>query len=228
MAPDSSSAADPRLVPPSGRSVQPILWDVIERWHAVEATIADWDTACTAVPARQPEGWAGLTERLQLINTFQWHEEDKSRSADAGDAVLAAVKRSIDASNARRIRTVDALDETIVRGFAAAGQLSATAPLPSESPGSIIDRLTVLALKIYHVKEALHEVRAGKDAAGDPSQLLARVRLVTEQHADLTECLDRLLADVQAGRSRLKLYRQVKIYRDPRSGAVKTETGDAS
>ncbi|MFO7652853.1 MAG: DUF4254 domain-containing protein [Candidatus Krumholzibacteriia bacterium] len=222
--PPSHSDADPRRVPPDGRSVQPILWDVIERWHAAVTGEADWEAAQDAVSPRQPEGWAAVVERLQLINTYQWHEEDRSRQQGADDASLAAVKRSIDASNARRVRTVDQLDEIIISGLVDAGLMAPGAPLPSESAGSIIDRLTVLALKIYHLKEALAEVRGRPDTARRDLELLhARVRSVTEQHADLTECLDRLLDDVRAGRLRLKLYRQVKLYRDPETGAMRTD-----
>ena len=204
--------------------MQPILWDVIERWHAAAGDLGsagDWDRACAAVPPRRPEGWPAFTERLQLINTFQWHEEDRSRDSAADDHVLAAVKRSIDASNARRVRTVEALDAAIHGGLADADLIAPTAPLTSESPGSIIDRLTVLALKIYHLKEALGEARRGGGA--DPQPLYDRLRPLAEQHADLTECLDRLLADVRAGRTRLKLYRQVKVYRDPASGALRAD-----
>jgi hypothetical protein len=220
----SNSEADPRRVPPNGRSVQPILWDVIEHWHAAEAGIDGWEAATTAVPAKYPEGWAALTERLQLINTFQWHEEDRSRDSAADDALLGAVKRSIDASNARRVRTVDALDESIIGGLDDAGLIRTDAPLPSESPGSVIDRLTVLALKIYHVKEALGEARSGAGSREELQPIYDRLRLLTEQHADLTECLDHLLADVRAGKARLKLYRQVKVYRDPASGEVRTQS----
>jgi hypothetical protein len=214
---------DPELVPPTGRAVQSIFWDVIERWHARESEIGDWESALHAVSVRRPVGWAALTERLQLINTFQWHEEDRSRDPAADDALLAAVKRSIDASNARRVQTVDQLDALLVRGFAAADCLAPSAPVPSESPGSIIDRLTVLALKIYHTREALAEVKRRADSAASARGLHERLSLLTEQHADLTECLDRLLEDVRRRRVRLKLYRQIKIYRTPGPDTARDE-----
>jgi hypothetical protein len=224
MGSDPRREPDPARVPRDGRAVQPILWHVIERWHAAETAIDGWATAQRVIPPGQPAGWAALTEHLQLINTFQWHEEDRSREPDASDAVLAATKRSIDASNARRVSTVDALDSLVVAEFTDAGLIVPTAPLPSESPVSIIDRLTVLALKVYHLKEALNAARRGAGPTEDLQALHDRLRLLTDQHADLTECLDRLLADVRAGRVRLKLYRQVKIYRAPRTGEKNPET----
>jgi hypothetical protein len=225
-------------VPPNGRALQPILWSTIERWQAAATPGGDWEGARQRVPLRH-EDWAGMVELLQLINAFQWHEEDRSRDPQAEDATLVAVKRSIDASNRRRVRLVEELDALLHERLAAAGLLSSDAPLHSESPGSIVDRLTVLALKIFHVRAALTAARqipaeggsgAGTGAAGteapmDPqlTELYERLRGLTEQMVDLTGCLDRLLADIYAGRVRFKLYRQVKVYRDPVSGQMRRE-----
>jgi hypothetical protein len=226
--------------------VQPIIWKVIERWHRHEAEIASWEDACSLLPA-ELDDWPGLIERLQLINTFQWHEEDKSRDPVASDLTLAAIKRSIDASNRRRVETVQAFDELLHARLLESGLMREKAPLHSESPGSIVDRLTVLALKVYHVREALTAARQRPaepaepgdiaqppvpDAAATPLaketpsaraaapdqelvDLYERLRSLTEQTVDLTECLDRLLADIYAGRIHLKLYRQVKLYGEP-------------
>lgn len=211
-------------LPDSSRAMQMIFWEVIERWHRHEEQIHDWDEACAQLPPRQSQGWAALVEHLQLINTFQWHEEDRSREAGSDDTILAAVKRSIDASNGRRVQTVDALDTLIHQALEADGLLNTSAPLHSESVASIVDRLTVLALKNYHLKEALAAARQRPDTvvtsptspAADPelASLYEGLRTVSEQHVDLGECLDRLLDDVRAGRTRLKLYHQVKFYRD--------------
>jgi len=205
------------LVPDGFAAVSAILTDVIERWHEQEDEVTDWDSALAAIPARRPEGWARTVERLQLINAYQWHEEDKSRDHDADDAVLAEVKRSIDASNRRRVQTIDALDDLIHTGLKDAGLLKNGVPLNSESPASIIDRLTVLALKIYHVDEALQAFRAGGE---DPGRMQERLDTLTEQYRDLGGCLERLLAGIKAGETGLKLYRQVKVYRQPGTGKL--------
>lgn len=191
---------------PSVERLTPILWDVIRTWHAHEAQLASWLDAELLLKRRQ-DCWEGLVERIQLINTFQWHEEDRSRDPRANDALLASVKRSIDASNARRVQAVEAFDSLLYREFTRAGCLTTSGPLPSETPGSIVDRLTVLALKIHHAGQALVAT-----AAPDARSLEARLAILNEQMHDLGECLDRLVADVCAGRLRLKLYRQIKIY----------------
>jgi len=202
---------------PRAEALLPILWRVIDRWHAHEDRIGSWDEALEHV-APEHRDWAGFSELLQLINTFQWHEEDKSRAHDAGDEVLAAVKRSIDASNARRVKTIEVLDTVIWKTLEAAGLPVEEAPLNSESPASIIDRITILALKLYHIREELST--AGGTAA--ESDLHARVESISEQMDDLALCLDQLLTDVVAGRRRIKIYRQVKVYKDPASGRYRS------
>lgn len=211
------SADTNRLVPQDFASVEAILTDVINRWHEQEESISDWPSTLKTIRLGQPEGWAQTTERLQLINTFQWHEEDKSRDHGADDTILAATKRSIDASNRRRVQTIDALDDIIFTGLNEAGLLKDGAQLNSESPGSIIDRLTVLALKIYHVDEALAAFRAGGE---DPGAMQDRLDTLTEQSQDLGACLDRMLTGIRSGDMGLKLYRQVKVYREPGTGKL--------
>lgn len=210
------------LVPPTWADVAPILTEVIERWHAHEARIDGWDSATEVLPPNREPGWAAQVELLQLINTFQWHEEDKSRDVGADDTVQAAVKRSIDASNRRRVQAVDRLDDMIHAGLTAAGAVNPAAPLNSESPGSIIDRLTVLALKIHHVAEA-RDALAGDEAAAMDRRLAGLV----EQRDDLGACLDALLAGIRAGRVGLKLYRQVKVYQEARTGALRADLEEA-
>jgi hypothetical protein len=205
------------LVPQDFAAIAEILTDVINRWHEQEDGVTDWDSARAEIPLVRPEGWARTVERLQLINTFQWHEEDKSRDHGADDTLLARVKRSIDASNRRRVQTIDALDDLIYTGLNDAGLLKDGAPLNSESPASIIDRLTVLALKIYHVDEALQAYRAGGE---DPGSMQERLDTLTEQSDDLGACLTRMIADIRAGRAGLKMYRQVKVYREPGTGRL--------
>ncbi len=213
-----SPSLDPSLVPSSFARVREIQETVIRRWHLAESQIEDWVSAQAAIAPQQAEGWAATCERLQLINTFQWHEEDKSRNHGVGDEQLGAVKRSIDASNRRRVQTVDALDDIIFTGLQQGGALNADAPLNSESPGSIIDRLSVLMLKHYHVAEAAMQIQ------GDQASVMTeRLATLTEQIADLGGCLDRLLEGIAAGKVRVKFYRQVKVYVDPETGAIKSD-----
>ncbi len=195
-----------------------IIDEVVATWHAREPEFTDWDVTERLLCGPEAPQWERLAWRLQLINTFQWHEEDKSRAHGAGDELLGAVKRSIDASNRRRVQTIDALDVHLVEAATAAGVNAPDGALHSETPGSIIDRLTVLALKRYHVAEAL--------SACDPDDhpaMQARLDTLEEQVTDLSGCLAALLVDILAGRVRLKLYRQVKVYRDPATGQLRAD-----
>ncbi len=206
---------------PQAPRLRAIIDQVITTWHAADPEPATWEAAEAALPG--PEGprfaeWERLAWRLQLVNTFQWHQEDRSRAHGAGDQVLAEVKRVIDASNRRRVQTIDALDVHLYEVAAAAAPTRDDAELHSETPGSIIDRLTVLALKRYHVAEALATV-----ADADRPAMQARLETVVEQFDDLAGCLDRLLARIAAGEVRLKLYRQVKVYVDPQTGRLRAD-----
>jgi len=222
------SGQEPTSVPPagdlpdSGRALQPFLWSTIELWHHTEDRIDSWEDAVALLPP-PAQDWSDLVARLQMINTFQWHEEDRSHDPDADQATLAAVKRSIDASNGRRVRAVEELDDLIFSRLMAARQLDPEAPLHSESPASIVDRLSVLALKVFHTRQTLDEARRNPsgpqapEAEGGDSDLgerYERLRSLTEQVVDLTGCLDRLLDDLRAGKVSIKLYRQVKIYQN--------------
>jgi hypothetical protein len=203
------------LLPSSFAAVAPVLDEVIERWHAAEPGLGTWLEVQATVPPREPEGWQRMVEQLQLINTFQWHEEDRSRARGAGDAVLAGVKRSIDESNRRRVQAVDQLDAVIHAGYSSLGLINPDAALNSESPGSIIDRLSVLALKAWHAAEAVVEA-----APSERRAMQDRLAMLREQQRDLGGCLDDLLGGIRQGRVGLKLYRQIKLYRDAETGRL--------
>ncbi len=208
---------DPVRDLPRAEDLLPILWRIIDRWHVAEQEIDTWEDAVRSVPPEHT-GWAGLAELLQLINTFQWHEEDRSREHGAGDEIQAAVKRSIDASNARRVKTIEVLDAHCWHVLQSAGLPVADAPLHSESPASVVDRITILALKLYHIREELST--AG--GTSDEEKLHARLEGIKEQMDDLALCLDQLFADVAAGTRRIKLYNQVKVYKDPQTGRYRS------
>jgi hypothetical protein len=138
-----------------------------------------------------------------------WHEEDKAREPDVSDAVIAGVKHAIDALNQRRNDLVELVDRRLL---ADAGEQNPSAPLQSESPGLIVDRLSILALKLYHTAEETHRPTASESHR---QKNRARLVLLEEQRDDLAVCLDQLWQEVLAGRRRFKLYRQLKMYNDP-------------
>jgi len=215
------ASRSPSPVPPAGlpesESLLAVLWEVIDRWHDRPVEGLPWETVRQALPPRH-DGWQRIVEELQLINTFQWHEEDRSRAHDADDAVLAAVKRSIDASNARRVQAIEDLDRHVMEILAAAGLPDPAAPLHSESPGSIVDRISVLALKLYHIRAEL----ATAHGTTAEVQLHERLAGLDEQMHDLAGCLDRLFREIAAGQRSVKLYRQVKVYKDPATGRYRS------
>lgn len=153
-----------------------------------------------------------LVERQHQANFELWHIEDEARRPGASDAELADVKRRIDATNQRRNDLAEQVDEMLLEHLRPLGLPRGDAPLHSESPGLIVDRLSILALKIYHTRE--ESIRA--DAPEDHTERnRSRLAILDEQRADLAACLDALWRDILEGRRRFKVYRQLKMYNDP-------------
>ena len=172
------------------------------RWH-VEA-IETWSP-----PA---ETWSSLVARQHLANFELWHIEDAARRPGATDADLARVKRRVDETNQRRNDLSEQLDRALLETLARQGLPNADAPLHSESPGLMIDRLSILALKIFHTRE---EVERPSAPAGHAERNRERLAILEEQRNDLAACLSQLWNETLAGTRRFKLYRQLKMYNDP-------------
>lgn len=157
----------------------------------------------------EAEGFMGVAEAQHQANFDLWHEEDKARDPGASDAEIVAVKHAIDRLNQRRNDLVEKLDGILL---AQAGEQNPAAPLNSETPGLMIDRLSILALKIYHTHE---ETRRESATEAHRQRNVARLALLREQRSDLAGCLDALWSETLAGTRRFKLYRQMKMYNDP-------------
>jgi hypothetical protein len=156
--------------------------------------------------------WLELVSRQHRANFELWHIEDEARAPGATDAELAAVKRRVDQTNQRRNDLVEGLDRALLAWLEPQGLPHPDATLNSESPGLIIDRLSILALKIYHTREEAGRADAPE---GHAARNLARLAILEEQRADLAACLDALWRETLAGTRRFKLYRQLKMYNDP-------------
>ena len=137
-----------------------------------------------------------------------WHEEDKARVPGVPDAEIVRVKRAIDRLNQRRNDLVEKMDVWLIDRL----EQNSEAPLHSETPGLMVDRLSILALKIYHTREEACRVSATE---AHRMRNRERLALLEEQQNDLAECLDALWAQVLEGTRRFKLYRQMKMYNDP-------------
>jgi hypothetical protein len=147
------------------------------------------------------------------FNFLLWHQEDIARSPDVGDRRIAEVKRAIDRFNQQRNDWIEQIDEQLIEALVDAGVApEAAARLNTETPGAAIDRLSIMALRIYHLEE-----QTARDDVDDLHyrQVAERLNRCHAQHADLSQSLSELLDDIFAGRKLLKLYRQMKMYNDP-------------
>jgi len=173
--------------------------DCVRRWHEQ--------------PIDNPhDGFAAVAVEQLGYNFRLWHEEDKARSPSASDGEIAAVKRAIDKLNQQRNDWIEKLDDWITAELARRGIVAiASAPQNTETLGSTLDRLAILALRIYHLAE--QRDRAG--ASEEHRETVARKLAVAQsQHEDLTRSAQQLSDDLFAGRKRHKTYRQLKMYND--------------
>jgi len=175
--------------------------ELTRRWH-------EEDKFC---PSSADE-WMDRVARHHRANYDLWHIEDEARTPGATDADLASVKRRIDTTNQLRNDLAEQLDWALLDWLSSRQLPDPDAPLHSESPGLMIDRLSILALKIYHTGEEA-ERRAGPE--GHTERNRSRLAILDDQRTDLAHCLDALWRDTLAGKRRFKLYRQLKMYNDP-------------
>ena len=157
----------------------------------------------------------GLFEHVlwekSYIDTVQWHLEDLTRPDDVDPVEALRLKRWIDRSNQRRTDMVERIDDYYMQQFAQV-EVSPDAKINTETPAWAIDRLSILALKIYHF--GIEVARTDVDAAHH-ERCLNKYNTLLEQKADLMQAIDDLLHELATGRKRMKLYRQMKMYNDP-------------
>lgn len=150
------------------------------------------------------------------IDTVQWHLEDIIRDPHIDPTEALGLKRRIDRSNQDRTDLVEQIDSYFRQ------QYSTVKPMPdarlnTESPAWAVDRLSILALKIYHMQEQVDR----KDASDEHKQkCAAKLEVLLEQQKDLSLAIDQLLEDIEAGRIYMKVYRQMKMYNDPATNPV--------
>ncbi len=150
------------------------------------------------------------------IDTVQWHLEDIIRDPHIEPIKALALKRRIDRSNQDRTDLVEEID-SYFRTLFAEVQVLPEATLNTESPAWAIDRLSILALKIWHMKEQTER----KDADAEHiAKCKAKLDVLLEQQVDLSKAIDQLLDDIKAGRKYMKVYRQMKMYNDPSTNPV--------
>jgi len=160
-------------------------------------------------PAVSSPGFLRLVEENHLRNFSLWHEEDVARRDDLGPEAVYRAKRAIDRFNQERNNFAEEMDQALV---AELKPRESGCPRNSETPGMIIDRLSILALKEFHMHEETVRADATPEHRAKCGEKLARIR---RQRADLAGCLAELLNDVSAGRRTFSVYFQFKMYNDP-------------
>ena len=170
-------------------------------------------------PIRNPYEQGTIEHSLYLkcwIDTVQWHFEDLIRDPQINPTEALALKRRIDKSNQDRTDLVEEIDSYFRKVYSTVNPLP-DARLNTESPAWAVDRLSILALKIYHMKEQVER----KDAdAAHIERCQLKLNVLLEQQVDLSTAIDQLLDDYQAGRKVMKVYRQMKMYNDPSTNPV--------
>lgn len=151
-----------------------------------------------------------------LIDTQQWHMEDEVRNPLITAEKGMEWKRKIDNWNQKRTDIVEKIDDFYYRIFHEQ-PVPAGAPLNTESPAWAIDRLSILALKIYHMEE---ETRRKDVDEGHLRQCNQKLSVLKKQRVDLTRSINELFEDYQAGKKYMQVYRQVKMYNDPSTNPV--------
>ncbi|MBD0779688.1 DUF4254 domain-containing protein [Maribacter sp. ANRC-HE7] len=151
-----------------------------------------------------------LLYRKNWIDTVQWHYEDIIRDPDIDPVAALVLKRKIDASNQDRTDLVEYIDSYFLKKYQSV-KIKEDAVINTESPAWAIDRLSILALKIYHMQEEADR----KDASEEHVQKCReKLNILLEQRVDLSTAIDQLLNDIEAGQKYMKVYKQMKMYND--------------
>ena len=170
-------------------------------------------------PIKNPYGYDTIENRLYLkcwIDTVQWHFEDIIRDPHIDPIEALQLKRRIDRSNQDRTDLVEQIDSYFRQQYSNVKVLP-DARINTESPAWAVDRLSILALKIYHMREQAERQDASTEHR---ERCKAKLDVLLEQQVDLSTAIDQLLDDISAGRKYMKVYRQMKMYNDPSTNPV--------
>lgn len=183
-----------------------IFQEVIEKYHVKDSVDQEFENPYDS----ENELLEHLLYRKCWIDTVQWHYEDIIRDQNIDPVAALELKRKIDASNQDRTDTVEYIDSYFLEKFKDV-EPNEDATINSESPAWAIDRLSILALKIYHMDE-----EANREDASQEHQMKCKVKLdvLLEQRVDLSTAINQLLEDIAAGRKYMKVYKQMKMYND--------------
>ncbi len=181
----------------------------ITAFHDGRHAVAGW---AKSVAAGHASGQWQAIEDNHRCNCLLWDEEDLARRRNVPDSEIAANKRAIDGCNQKRNDAIERIDEQLLTSLAGVKRRP-DARLSSETAGGMIDRLSILSLKIHHMRLQTKRTDVERTHIEACEAKLARL---LEQRSDLAACLDRLLDEAARGESYFKVYRQFKMYNDPK------------
>ncbi|WP_026913628.1 DUF4254 domain-containing protein [Christiangramia portivictoriae] len=183
-----------------------IFREVIELYHEKDSVDQDFKNPYNA----EKNLLEHLLFRKCWIDTVQWHYEDIIRDQNIDPVAALTLKRKIDASNQDRTDTVEYIDSYFLEKYKDV-KANTDATINSESPAWAIDRLSILALKIYHMNE-----EAQRTDASEKHQMACKAKLdiLLEQRVDLSTAINQLLEDIEKGEKYMKVYKQMKMYND--------------
>ncbi|TGJ99218.1 DUF4254 domain-containing protein [Leptospira semungkisensis] len=173
----------------------------VQDWHKAEATSTN---------PHPDSSLEFLFYKKNQIDTIQWHVEDEIRRPDLPDSELVKFKRKIDALNQERTDLVEQIDDRISAMFQSVVR-KPNARMNSETPAWLIDRMSILELKIYHMDEQTRRTDVSQEHINTCKNKLS---VLLEQRKDLALCLDELMDDLSKGDKFYKVYRQMKMYND--------------
>lgn len=151
-----------------------------------------------------------LLYKKNWIDTVQWHLEDIIRDPEIDPTEALRIKRWIDKSNQERTDMVEYIDSWFLQQYADV-EIQPNAKINTESPAWAIDRFSILALKIYHMNEEANRSDASSDHL---SEVRAKLKVLQEQHKDLSTAIEELIQDIASGKKYMKVYKQMKMYND--------------
>ena len=183
-----------------------IFAEVIEKYHKINTVDQEFSNPYS----EKDDLIAHLLYRKCWIDTVQWHYEDIIRDPDIDPVSALKLKRQIDASNQDRTDMVEYIDSYFLTKFKDV-EVKKDATINTESVAWGIDRLSILALKVYHMNE-----EANRNDASQEHQIAckAKLNILLEQRADLSTAINQLLEDIAHGKKYMKVYRQMKMYND--------------
>ena len=198
--PKTAAATRPTEAPVPVATLDALLVHLVAHWHDFEVEHSE-------------DGLRGRLCDLHRFNFLLWHEEDVARSPAVSDGRIARVKRAIDRYNQARNDAIEKVDDWLIADLAARAITAAPdAPAATETPGAALDRLSILELRRFHMREQVER----RDASADHRDRAAgKLVILDQQREHLMAALDRLLAEIYAGKRPLRVFRQMKMYNDP-------------